>query len=916
MELHYVDQQRQWHKVKFPESYEFNTHPDKATHWHAGNSFAVVIAPDNPEYIFNWGENYNITARTNIGAIDDDAIVNIIGNDLVAIKYPQTQIMALRYEGGQWKSTSGMNYIYAPFSAPSYGEDIILYTDETTGKGKRNIFNPNYSNWGGSIDLSGGGYQQMAGPDGLFYNNYKFYKRQPDGAIVNVANTSGTSLSGKPHYGYGEEPYVAYTIGSNSYLQQFKNGQDAGLITLTGRKIDGAPCDGFNLAARQYISAQIIASFNGNCSDRATNIQLTYLNDGQASGMISKPVVTKIETHDGYQTRYTSFAYTSATAKTDAGGSTAQFNKVRVIPGSATASATPFGYSDTYFFNGLTSVESSLPFPTASADPYSCLRLVQGVSYASISYDKNGNNVAQTETSYSGLAYDHKDGAGNVIYQSKFVRRMNVYDQVDGLSSDVKYTYNSEGQLASETGENYNSFGNKDILTTTHKYWWEAYDPTLTGNFLGPIVQTKKKINNTIISSTATRWKTHSGKVNTSVPYRSYTWKGSGSPDFSAWNSTSNAAEWLLTSDIAERDSDFNVTLIKNQDDRYTTAVYDHHGLVVANIYNATPAEVLFADFDDHDLENSVGTWAATSYWQFENGVMKFDHSTQAANLYSLKGVPLNGTQIAEFDYKLIHGTGYLAYHFGKASASDTPTNSGYTVRVYTDAIKVYYQGTLLEGYNLANDKRWHHLTIRKGGKLKVLLDGVEIIETLTTYTYGNYDGLYATSGKAYVDNFRLYPEDAYATSTSYDKDYKYVLSSTGSDGLTTRNLHNTLGSSVASIGIDGTPSSTSSGYSCYRDQGSWVAADPNIIHSTAIKEKSGFYEDFTTANPYWVYQEYGNGVTASFSRIDGELMVSSPGGATDSSADLYYLDMQQELTGTVGVELMSEPYSRAITWG
>ncbi|UII32218.1 hypothetical protein LVD17_00005 [Fulvivirga ulvae] len=132
-----------------------------------------------------------------------------------------------------------------------------------------------------------------------------------------------TSLRGKPHYGIGMEPFAIYTSGSDSYIQKFDNGEDAGLITLTGRKIDGPPCDGFNLLSRQYVNGQIIASYNGSCPDRATNLQLSYLADGQVYGRITQQVVSKVEVNDGYQSRYTAFSYTTNTAKADVSGITA-----------------------------------------------------------------------------------------------------------------------------------------------------------------------------------------------------------------------------------------------------------------------------------------------------------------------------------------------------------------------------------------------------------------------------------------------------------------------------------------------------------------------------------------------------------------------------------------------------------------
>jgi hypothetical protein len=208
-----------------------------------------------------------------------------------------------------------------------------------------------------------------------------------------------------------------------------------------------------------------------------------------------------ITVHDGSQFRYTSFQYNSINALVDASGYSAQYNEVTVIPGSNNPNSRPYGYTKTYFNNGLTNSEMGIP--TAS-------NVWLGSPYATQAYDNTNQLIKADKTDYTTYSKNMINDVGNVVYTGYYVRPTTVTNTQSGIQTvTTSYYDENSGFVRSSTINDYNSKQNQVI--TSYKYFWEQYDPGRTTNILSPVIQTKKTVSTAsgveVSDITAITWK-------------------------------------------------------------------------------------------------------------------------------------------------------------------------------------------------------------------------------------------------------------------------------------------------------------------------------------------------------------------------------------------------------------------------
>lgn len=107
------------------------------------------------------------------------------------------------------------------------------------------------------------------------------------------------------------------------------------------------------------------------------------------------------------------------------------------------------------------------------------------------------------------------------------------------------------------------------------------------------------------------------------------------------------------------------------------------------------------------------------------------------------------------------------------------------------------------------------------------------------------YAGVVANRAAAQFDHFRVYPLEASVESTSHDPGTKVATIGVGPRGEEVITARDMLGRTVASIGPDGIPASTSVSYQWRRHQSAFDPQTPHQSLSTSIRGTSGAYESF-----------------------------------------------------------------------
>ncbi len=103
----YLDEQMQWQRRILPNSVLFNS--TGISYWYGSNAFALAMAEGNPEYIYQWDENYNNFSRKDIlGSYADNSNVDIYNeNFAIAEKTGDYtyKIRGARFDGATWYTT-------------------------------------------------------------------------------------------------------------------------------------------------------------------------------------------------------------------------------------------------------------------------------------------------------------------------------------------------------------------------------------------------------------------------------------------------------------------------------------------------------------------------------------------------------------------------------------------------------------------------------------------------------------------------------------------------------------------------------------------------------------------------------------------------------------------------------------------
>ncbi|MDW3196851.1 MAG: RHS repeat-associated core domain-containing protein [Cytophagales bacterium] len=854
----YLDKENVFQQSTVPSGIRFAG--NSFSSWHSSNSFAYVAASQNPEYVYQWDENYGNFQRKQILALNgDDIEFHSLNNNLFFMRdYDDNDqdYRIGRYDGNNWKVRDFSKGVQS--YPPVLNEDFYIIDD-------LNYFysyNPNTSTWT-QVNVSGL-------PASRFFNlqngfsTYRSNGSATGETYIRNANGTFTALSGSTtSIKTGGTNYGVNGIGEVYFREG--NHVNTSSISITSPDI-----------ISQYELSQFGATSFAFYDDN--QIHLWRIIDQQVEGNITAHPVIRVTSFDGFQNTYTSFDYEGSSARVDAAG-TANFKKVSTIPGSSSTSSKPFGHVDTQFFNGQDITGANF----GTENLYHAI--LKGSPYQVSNYNSSGVLVSEAKTGYTTMVRSQL-GYSNFPL---FTRVNRTDEKLHGVTKSTYFTYNIEGQLKETEYFNIDSKGNSDRVESFNTYFWEVYDLDLSEGIASPVVQTESRLNGTTASSNVSRWKQWSGDW---APSSSFTWEG-GSSTFPDWQTTNSPSDWLLTGTIVQRDGLGSVIEEEDIYEKRTTHIYGYNrNLPMGSVYNASPNEVFYEDFGNG--QNNL--WSGTA---FSNGLLSFSGGTKKA---FPSNALLNPTSfIADFKIR-VFGTGYNSFKFN-ASSVDPSENEGFSLRIEENGVIRLFKASTQVGtytFNVGfND--WHSIRIkRSSNEISAYVDGEEVI----TYTAsssdpsGSFHGFYGNGTESTVDHFRVYPADAYATTSGYDDETKTMIEALDEDGMMVKTLSNAWQNPIVNVDPDNRIISSQHGGSSVKIGGSFDASNPSRVMSVRPRGLESLADDFSYERDQWT--EYSH-AASSWNLIDNRLVHTNSN--TTSSNSGYYYNFGQELTGEVSIE-------------
>ena len=533
------------------------------SYWSASHGFALAIAGNHPEYIYRWDPTYTHFYRDDVlgGFKDEWTYTYMPGNSLVGLvdgySASLTKAIAARFDGVAWRtSTSEMKYYN------SFGDDFFLVglLGNTT---YRRTYNANTLTWEHtamtftpSATMGGSAKNPLKAGNNCFFVSDQIYFRKPNGTWspdITLTLPTGYVISDRTLFPlnplcFTYEVWAVNGIASgpsSSRIHFIKNGGSRHFFTSLNARM-----------SKDLHNPYTLVAFPKNTYIDATGVSLYRILNDNVSGKQTDYPVTLITANDGTQDYDTSLDYNYTTATTDPGGSVAQYNEVTMIPGSAVATDKPYGYTKTFFYNGLTG--SDMGGSYFSAD----LKWT-GAPYATRVYNSSNVLVSSSHTRYTTYSRDLKNDANTKVEVAYYVRTSQTTSTTDGITSTTTQEYDANTGLVNYSRvDDHNSKGSGNFTLVRYKYYWEQYDPTRASHILSPVIQTKTSVVNgteTVVGVSATTWKSWNGVM---APYKTYQWKRSGAADFdfTAYQATEPpAAQWFKASQVDAIDATGNV---------------------------------------------------------------------------------------------------------------------------------------------------------------------------------------------------------------------------------------------------------------------------------------------------------------------------------------------------------------------
>lgn len=744
--FYYLDELKNWQTKNITSTFNNGTGDSQ---WAGANSFALVMANTNGnEYAYKWDEYYNTFTRMDLGFhYPDNSTVMVTGESQITLIQPSTysdfKIKALRYDGSAWHDSG--DQIWYNSANCSAGSDLFLWeNDGSASAGKTYVkeFDPNTLTWKSSVLYTGSNIanQAEAGVNQVWIYS-KLYQRSTDGSWSQIGTLGGSDPGGD----WDLKPIFNAFPFSNVYF--VKNGQ-WGTYSESYSGYYGVTNSYYNWDRAKYLLGPKTFVTGPSSRDflNASSVNLYHINNYKITGAISDYPVTKVILNDGANTFTTLYDYDGSTAVFDQSGITAQYNKVTTIQGTASLASRPFGYTETYFFNGLSSDELGSSFPEESAgNASSYFKIFTGQVYNVKIKNQSNQTVAQTITSWEGGHFDLSNGTSSVDY-TFFLRPSKVTSIKDGITTNTGYVYNAKNQIQLQSTSIEESVTQPQQMIYSYIYGWERYSNLLAKNILSPVVQATKlpDFSSYGIESAVTRWKewpcsgSNCPSATIPAPADKYLWRGAGAPGFSWWDVSSQtppSTSWIFSGGVTTRDVTSGIDLeTVGRGDQITSRLVDQNKrATIASIANAPLAKIAYTSFED----------ASTGNWSWSDGIIQTGDSKTGNRFMSLGTTGLTKSGLTTSD-------NYTLSFWAKSNGGNVIISGVGTINLGNAS-----EWTLFE-YPVSGVAS---LNIKRSGTTEVQLDEIRTHPTTAGMTTSTYHPMFGVTSANSLNNQVSYIE-------------------------------------------------------------------------------------------------------------------------------------------------------------
>lgn len=743
-----------------------NTWYTSLANWHSNNFSTMSFWQGRDERFWTWDENYNNFTVTTYQAVDDWSRAFMMQSGMTGIADPVEywfgRAFAYYGDSDDLCLENMTPHVYHPHSAYAYSQDFVVKKmgnlEHSTKDWRIYNYNANSISWSNSPLTSTINNPQILAGNNFYVFDNKVYFKQTNESFTQLTTTLSSDAqnftSGQNFFRYNFWPSGTLN-GSHLYL--IKNGDI----------LNSTPINISESNVKQLTTANTIVGHAYPSTEDGNYLKLYRIIGEDQPTNQTHYAVSRIDLNDGYETKFTSYDYYPNYGTIDPSGSVAKYNKVRVRPGTSSGSEAihPFGYTDTYFYNGLvpSSFAKSIPddeFGSSNAQDY--YKLLTGMPYLVEAYEDGDDNnpVSKKENFYYVYSKTINSETG---YYSRIKKIVETQD----VALETNFTYDaSTGVMLSKYFDNLGSNG-LETLSEYYIYGSEEYSYLADNNILSPVIQTKTFTDGTCTNVSATTWTNTLG--GNWAPHKTYIYSVPGNVDFTNWTTGTPNSNWVKTSEVISRDSDGNVLEIMDVNEIHSVTKFGFDSAIpIASITNSTNSESK-VELCQESRSISQGD-LAPNFNYYKNG-------SGGTVTYSIFDELYRG-KVQKVISNGVTGSGGVNINMGTLSSSKNYIIE-FDVNVVSGEIEIlsFSTGKGYTSQDYLNNATWEHYSYLWD------MGGNGASSQIWIRSKWNTSGSSATF---YIDNVRIYPEDGFVNSTNYDPVYFDAVSNTNAQGVNT----------------------------------------------------------------------------------------------------------------------------------